>query len=99
MLASTAQLDTDIEVVTPENIAFRYRVAGPFRRLLAFVIDLLIRIALWVAFGLATMFIFAWVGLVGVAGAAWLILGFLLYWFYGGLLETYWNGQTVGKWA
>lgn len=44
MADSIGQLDTYIEIVTPENIAFQYRVAGPFRRLPAFLIDLAIRL-------------------------------------------------------
>jgi uncharacterized RDD family membrane protein YckC len=32
---------------------------------------------------------------VGIGLAAW----FALSWFYGGLFETFWNGQTPGKWA
>ena len=43
MTADRQQLDNAIEIVTPENIAFRYQAAGPFRRLPAYLIDLLIR--------------------------------------------------------
>ena len=43
MLAATSQLDTNIEVVTPENIAFEFRVAGPSRRFVAYCIDWVIR--------------------------------------------------------
>ena len=32
-------LDATIQVITPENIAFEYRLAGPFRRLPAFILD------------------------------------------------------------
>ena len=34
-------LDATIHVVTPENIAFEYRLAGPFRRLPALLLDYL----------------------------------------------------------
>ena len=44
-MAKKAPLDTTIEVVTPENIAFEYQLAGPFRRLPAFLIDLFLRVA------------------------------------------------------
>ena len=33
------QLDSRIDIVTPENIAFHYLLAGPFRRLPAYLID------------------------------------------------------------
>ena len=89
------QLDSSIEIVTPENISFRYELAGPFRRLPAFVIDFAIRLGIW----LVGMFAMAMTGLLsGFAGiGVLLILWFLLEWFYGGLFETYWNGQTPGK--
>lgn len=90
-------LDLGVEVITPENIAFQYRLAGPFLRLAAYLIDAGIRLAvgligvlaLWSAFGVA--------GLSQVGVGAGLVLAFLLAWFYGGLFETFWNGQTPGK--
>jgi uncharacterized RDD family membrane protein YckC len=91
-----SQLDTSIEIVTPENIAFRYRVAGPFRRLPAYLIDLLIRWLICVAGVILTLAC----GLFGLAPMSWgmtMVLWFLLEWFYGGVLETLFNGQTPGK--
>lgn len=95
------QIDSRIEVVTPENIAFEYRVVGPFRRMPAYLIDVLIRIA--------ALLITQWlILLTGVAGGAtmlgfgfgvMLLIWFGLEWFYGGIFETFWNGQTPGKWA
>jgi hypothetical protein len=35
-------LDTNVAIETPEHIVFRYRVAGPARRLLAYVVDLIV---------------------------------------------------------
>jgi uncharacterized RDD family membrane protein YckC len=88
-------LDTTVDIVTPENIAFHYQVAGPFRRLPAYLIDLLIRAAL--LFGLTVFAMLLSIG-IGEAAIAVLILAeFVLSWFYGGLFETYWNGQTPGK--
>lgn len=98
MATDDKPLDATIEIVTPENIAFRYRVAGPFRRLPAFAIDLLLRLAI----GIVLLIGFALTGLaVSVGGwlffAGFLVLQFVMEWLYGGLLEAYWNGQTVGK--
>lgn len=93
-----AQLDSRIEIVTPENIAFQYALAGPFRRLPAYAVDCLICVAVLVgsllAFGLA----FSFVGLGGIGLGIWLALAFVVSWFYFGLFETFWNGQTPGKW-
>lgn len=97
MPADKNQIDTTIQIVTPENIAFKYRVAGPFHRLLAYVIDLMIRVGVCVAGLFGLMLVFGGAGLpsLGIAGA--LILWFLLAWFYGGAFEALWNGQTPGK--
>lgn len=38
----TAPLDTDVAIETPEHIVFHYRLAGPARRALAYLIDLVI---------------------------------------------------------
>ncbi|HVJ91605.1 MAG TPA: RDD family protein [Labilithrix sp.] len=35
-------LDTDVELETPEHMVFRYRLAGPARRAVAYVVDLLV---------------------------------------------------------
>lgn len=92
------QIDSTIAVVTPENIAFEYEVAGPFRRCPAFIIDLGVRFAVWIGMlVIASVTGFS----IGSGGelmiAIWLLMWFVLEWFYGGLLETYWNGQTIGK--
>jgi uncharacterized RDD family membrane protein YckC len=92
-------LDATLHVVTPENIAFEYRLAGPFRRLPALVLDTCIRVAvqltlfllisltvgLFISFGLG-MFLF-------------FLLYFVIDWFYGVLFETFMNGQTPGKYV
>ena len=91
------QFDTSIEIITPENIAFQYRVAGPFRRLPAYLIDLLIRVAIAAVGVLVLTMGFGMVGLGFVGFGVGLVLWFLLTWFYGGLFETFWNGQTPGK--
>jgi len=91
--------------MTPENIAFEYQLAGPFRRIVAYVADILISL---VGFGIAAFV--AWMGFLFlfentfVANELWgllafltLVSWFLVYWFYGAVAETYLNGQTFGK--
>jgi uncharacterized RDD family membrane protein YckC len=95
--ATGGQIDTRIEIVTPENIAFQYRVAGPFRRLPAFLIDVAIRIGVAIAGFIVAMFVFGLAGVQGVGFGVALLLWFGLAWFYGGLFEALWNGQTPGK--
>ena len=100
MVNHRSQFDTDIEIVTPENIAFRYRVAGPFRRLPAYLIDLMIRLGVAVVGLIAFSLVFGILGIgigvgPGMAGLLTLSLWFLLAWFYGGVLETYFTKNEI----
>lgn len=100
MSTNLAQIDSTIDIVTPENISFNYRVAGPFRRMLAFAIDLGVRVVVFIAVGWLLSLTLGQLGFTGGAlvGAIMLIVWFVMSWFYGGLFETFWNGQTPGKW-
>ena len=95
MARDEPQIDSSIDIITPENIAFQYQLAGPFRRLPAYLIDIALRLAAWVLismlFGISGLILFG--GATGIL----LLFWFLLEWFYGGLFETFWNGQTPGK--
>jgi len=92
-----AQFDTRIEIVTPENIAFQYRVAGPFRRLPAYLVDLTVRGILAVVGMIGFSAVLGIVGMADLGMGLTLVLWFALAWFYGGMFEAYWNGQTPGK--
>jgi uncharacterized RDD family membrane protein YckC len=92
-----SQLDTRVEIVTPENIAFQYRVAGPFRRLPAYLLDFLFRLIVMLAVIFGALMTLGSVGARGMAMAVIAVTWFLMSWFYGGLFETFWNGQTPGK--
>ncbi|MBW3600475.1 MAG: RDD family protein [Planctomycetes bacterium] len=95
MISADAPLDSTISIVTPENIAFEYRAAGPFRRLPAFLADMAICLVAYIGLGIVAGLM--GVLLAGLAEAVMLIGFFLIYWFYGGLFETFMNGQTPGK--
>jgi uncharacterized RDD family membrane protein YckC len=89
-------LDTSDRIVTPENIAFEYRLAGPFRRYGAWLIDLLVQFLILLLVGLiASLFAIFDSGVIGLPLT--LLSIFFLLWFYGGFFETWWNGQTPGK--
>jgi uncharacterized RDD family membrane protein YckC len=90
-------IDTQIEIVTPENIAFQYRLAGPFQRLPAFVIDVLIQNVVLIILFLGVMFFFGMISLGFVGLGLGLVIQFVISWFYAGLFEALWNGQTPGK--
>ncbi|ALN88373.1 RDD family protein [Lysobacter capsici] len=87
-------LDTYRHVVTPEGVALHLRAAGPLPRALAYVLDLVARIAIYLAlYQLLT-------ALFGGAGYAILMLvTFVLSWFYMVLFEVLMQGRTPGKWA
>jgi uncharacterized RDD family membrane protein YckC len=89
--------------VTPENIGFRYQLAGPFRRAPAYLLDLITRLCI-IALALALLITFGILGggvstlLASFSVAIGLVGYFLLSWFYGVFFETYYNGRTPGKW-
>jgi uncharacterized RDD family membrane protein YckC len=89
------QIDTCIDIVTPENIAFQYRIAGPFRRVAAFALDFGIRFAAFCILMMAITPLQLFSG--GFTGGFALVALFFLDWFYGVFCESYFNGQTPGK--
>jgi uncharacterized RDD family membrane protein YckC len=91
------QLDTHFEMVTPENIAFQYRVAGPFQRLPAYLLDVLVQGAIITGGFLLLVLAGALASLPGGGLGAFFIFFFFVNWFYGGFFETILNGQTPGK--
>jgi uncharacterized RDD family membrane protein YckC len=53
-----APLDTDVAIETPEHIVFRYRLAGPARRALAYLIDLALCYGIVAVLGLVVVVAF-----------------------------------------
>jgi len=84
-------LDTVLVLVSPENIAFEYRLAGPALRSLAFLIDLMLLVAVagtaWLLFSVT-----------GTALMGFYLAGlFFLWWGGTAAFEVLGNGQTPGK--
>ncbi len=96
MAARQQPIDSIIQVVTPENIAFEYRIAGPFRRLPALIIDQVISSFLVFAIFMVLSLTVGWLSM-SLAISLGIICNFILQWFYGGFFETFLNGQTPGK--
>ena len=89
--AGTSPLDCTVLVSTPENVAFDFRIAGPFSRALALLVDIAV-------IGFCVFVIAFILSLLGAAGVGLLLfLMFVAFWGYGGLMEAFWNGQTLGK--
>ena len=94
----TAQLDTVIRIVTPENISFTYRLASLSRRAMAFFIDMVILGLIMLLIQILLMVLVAFFYFPqGLAFGIILVCAFALYWFFGAFFETFWNGQTLGK--
>ena len=99
-MSAESALDLTATVMTPENIEFEYRVAGPFRRFPAFVFDLIIRGV--TMFGLFFVFFCSGISMflpfTQTVGAILLAIGYFFFdWLYGLFFETLWNGRTPGK--
>jgi uncharacterized RDD family membrane protein YckC len=99
-----APLDTDVAIETPEHIVFRHKVAGPARRLIAYLLDVILCYAGLTV--LTVIVVLAFVGTGGLsdafdgAGGAGvglvLVALFAVQWVYFAVLEA-WLGRTPGK--
>lgn len=85
------RLDTIYTVNTPEGIALQLSPVGPIPRLLAWLLDLLLRSGI----SLLLLITLAFLGKLGLGIA--MILLFLLEWFYPVYFELRHYGQTPGK--
>lgn len=85
------RLDTTYTVNTPEGIALQLSPAGPVPRLLAWLLDLLLRSVI----SILLVVTLAFMGKMGTGIA--MILIFLLEWFYPVYFELRQHGQTPGK--
>lgn len=85
------RLDTLVQVETPEGIRLQLRTAGAVARCMAFIVDLLIRLALLMAASLVLS------SFKGMGSALMLIFVFLLEWFYPVVFELSPMAATPGK--
>lgn len=91
-------IDTVLEIETPERLAFRTRIAGPARRMLAWMIDLVIRTILFLML-LVVPFSFAASGMSGLGTGLTFLAVFLLDWGYFFASELLTGGRSIGKLA
>jgi len=99
-----APLDTVVAIEAPEHIVFSHRIAGPGRRAVAYVLDLIIcygavfifAILLLFASGGAAAITGAMGGLEGVGVGLILLAVFAAQWVYFVVWEG-WTGRTPGK--
>ena len=82
-------IDLTAVITTPENIQFEYRIAGPFRRLPALLLDFAIRTMCLVAIFILMMVVGATAAMpIGMIFFLILLASFAVDWFYGLFFET-----------
>ena len=91
MQTSKSMIDTRRAIETPEGVELGLRVAGPVPRAYAWLIDLLIRTALYILCAIVLSL------LGGLGMGIFMIIMFLLEWFYPVFFELYKQGATPGK--
>ncbi len=89
-------LDCVVRIVTPERIIVAHPLAGPCRRFVAYLIDLVLLAALSMA--ALVLFLFLTFGSSAGFGPA-LVAVFLFTWGYGAFCEAVFNGRTLGKYC
>lgn len=93
---SSLRVSTDLVIETPENVVLTYRLAGPAARLLAYMLDFLLRAALlYVVYWLVSLGFAA--GFAGISLGVFLLIVFFVDWAYYGVSEGFFRGKTIGK--
>lgn len=95
--ARARALDTTARIETPEHVRFDYPLAGPTRRTVAYLIDLLIRVGVVLVLALVMSLVDVATGIDGMSTGALLLVFFVLDWFYYVVFETIWSGRSPGK--
>ena len=92
-------LDTTVEIETPEHVRFRYHVAGPAKRGLAYMIDFVIRatVVLVIAIVAQVAGLAAGAAMEHASMGLLLLVVFVVEWAYYLVFETVWSGRTPGK--
>lgn len=90
-VSNTLLLDTRRQIATPEGVEIGLHIAGPVVRAQAWLLDFLIRLAIWAVLGMTLSYL----GNFGFG--VFLVCAFGLEWFYPVLFEVYRRGQTPGK--
>lgn len=89
------EIDLAYRIETPENVVLSYQVAGPATRLVAWLIDLALRIAL--VFAVQILLVPLGFFSQGFSLGTFLIVLFLVDWGYFAFFEGMFRGKTIGK--
>ncbi len=96
MAIPARRIDTLQTVELAEGMEIHLRAAGPFLRIVAYILDLLVEVAALLLIQLLFKLIFPFVG-YNVSQALALLSVFFVWWFYHVLFEISPWGATVGK--
>ena len=92
-------IDNTSTVATPERISFRYRIAGPGQRAVAWAIDACLKLLVFLVIATAVSLVAIVPGLDGLSTGFMLLAWFFLDWFYSVFFEYVMRGRTPGKLA
>ena len=91
-------VDTRVTVETPEGVDFQFMLAGPGKRGMSFLIDMILKLGVIVVCLLLVTTLSGSSGQVsGIGVGIFLVTWFAMSWLYGSCFEAFWNGQTPGK--
>ena len=88
------QVDNSFRLTTPENISFEYQLAGPFRRVLPYLLDIIVVLVGYAALVFLIVLLVSLIGslfaLVGIYDVAEFILAMVSAMIPIGWFVTYW---------
>lgn len=90
-------LDTTATVDTPELVRFRFRLAGPGPRAVAWMIDFAVMTTVVVGGSVVVSAFSVIEGVAELGQGLIMLLLFAMNWLYGAIFETLWSGRTPGK--
>lgn len=88
-------LRSELHIRTPEGVLFSYRLAGPFTRGLAWLVDIAIIVV--IQYGLGKLASVIQIANEDIAGGFMAVMFLVLTLGYGAAFEWLWRGQTPGK--
>ena len=91
----TRQVSLELQIETPENVVLTYHLAGPSVRLLAYLLDLMLRMAF--LFFVSIFLSMTSIALPGFSMGFLFLIFFLNEWGYFVICEWFFKGKTLGK--
>lgn len=91
------RLDTTATVETPERVRFRYRIAGPGQRAVAFAADAMLQAVFLLFVSVVLALLSMLPGLDGIGTGLLFLVLFAVQWLYGFVFEVALSGRTPGK--